>query len=80
MKDEDDIWNNSFVGIAKGSEKLLFLNRRREGVPDFHYRRSAYDINFAVSITDEIMELEPVEEKLIVLKRNFEMTSVQVIT
>lgn len=47
---------------------------------DFHYRRTAYDINFAVSITDEIMDLEPLEEKLIVLKRNQEMTLVQVIT
>merc|ERR1719331_3756889 len=79
LKDEDDAWNNSFVGIAKGPEKLLFSNRRREGVPDFHYRRSAYDIAFAVSITDEIMDLEPVEEKLMVLKRNHEMTIVQII-
>jgi hypothetical protein len=52
------------------------VNRRKEGVSDFHYRRTAYDINFAVSITDEIMDLEPIEEKLVVLKRNHEMTIV----
>jgi len=79
LKDEDEAWNNSFVGIAKGPEKQLFLNRRREGVPDFHYRRSAYDIAFAVSITDEIMDLEPIEEKLMVLKRNYEMTPIEVV-
>lgn len=45
----------------------LKLNRRLEGVPDFHYRTSAFNIAFAVSITDEIMDLEPVEEKLRVL-------------
>lgn len=80
LKDEDEAWNNSFVGISKGPEKQLFLNRRREGVPDFHYRRSAYDIAFAVSITDEIMDLEPIEEKLMVLKRNYEMSPIEVIT
>ena len=80
LRDEDEAWNNSFVGISKGPEKQLFLNRRREGVPDFHYRRSAYDIAFAVSITDEIMELEPVEEKVMILKRNYEMTIIEIIT
>jgi hypothetical protein len=55
------------------------MNRRLEGVSDFHYRRTAFDIAFAVSITDEIMDLEPVEEKLMELKRNHEMTSLQVI-
>jgi len=55
------------------------MNRRIEGVSDFHYRRSPFDIAFAVSITDEIMDLEPVEEKLMELKRNHEMTSLQVI-
>jgi hypothetical protein len=36
-------------------------------VPDFHYRTSAFNIAFAVSVTDEIMDLEPIEEKLKVL-------------
>ena len=30
-----------------------------------HYVRNQYDIGFAVSVTDEILSLEPVEEKLL---------------
>jgi len=56
------------------------MMRRKEGVPDFHYRRTPFDINFAVSITDEIMDLEPLEDKLIILKRNYEMTTLETIT
>jgi hypothetical protein len=48
-------------------------------VPDFHYRRQAFDINFAISMTDEIMDLEPVEDKLLQLKKNSEMTLFEMI-
>ena len=45
---------------------------RTEGVSNFHYRRSLYDVAFAISITDEILNLEPLEDKLFVLKRKQE--------
>ena len=38
----------------------------------FHYRRTQYDIAFAVSITDEILNLEPLEDKLSLLKRKYD--------
>lgn len=48
-------------------------------MPDFHYRTSAFNIAFAVSITDEIMDIEPVEDKLRVLKRNYKMSTLQIV-
>ena len=35
----------------------------------YHYRRTVYDAAFGMSITDEIMNLEPLEDKLSILRR-----------
>jgi len=40
-------------------KKDLKKRPRSFGVTNFHYRRSLHDIAFAMSITDEIMNLEP---------------------
>ena len=35
----------------------------------YHYRRTVYDAAFGMSITDEIMNLEPLEDKVTILRR-----------
>jgi hypothetical protein len=52
---------------------------RTYNISKFHYRRSYYDIAFAVSITDEILGLEPLEDKLCILKRKYEYTPFQLL-
>lgn len=45
----------------------------------FNYRLSDYDIAFAQSITDEIIQLEPLEDKLYVLKQKYDMAPLDII-
>lgn len=45
----------------------------------FNYRQSNYDIGIAVSVTDEIINLEPLEDKVNLLRRKYEMSKVQII-
>ena len=44
-----------------------------------HYVRNQYDIGFAVSVTDEILALEPVEEKLQQLEKKYRMRTLDII-
>ena len=45
----------------------------------FSYRRTKHDIAFAVSITDEIMQLEPMGDKLTVLKDKYHFIMIDII-
>jgi len=53
---------------------------RTTNISKFHYRRSYYDIAFAISITDEILQLEPLEDKLCILKRKYEQSVYHILT
>jgi hypothetical protein len=57
--------------------------RKRRGeyhtIQTLNYRISEYDVAFAMSITDEILLLEPMEDKLTVLKTKYEMNPIQII-
>ena len=47
-----------------------YIKKSKKGtMTGLNYRRSAHDIGFAVTITDEIMALEPLGEKLRNLQR-----------
>ena len=45
----------------------------------YHYIRTAYDVGYAITVTEEILNLEPVEDKLAVLKRKYELSSFKVV-
>lgn len=47
---------------------------------NFYYRQSAYDIGLAVSVTDEIINLEPLEDKVNLLRQKYEQTTIDVLT
>lgn len=53
--------------------------RWEKGGNKFHYRQSTYDIGVAVSVTDEIINLEPLEDKVNMLRRKYEMSKVDVL-
>ena len=44
----------------------------------FHYRRTMYDIVFAGTVTDEILNLEPIEDKLVYLREKYNLSTWQV--
>ena len=54
--------------------------RWEKGNNKFHYRQSTYDIAIAVSVTDEIINLEPLEDKVNMLRKKYEMSKVEVLT
>lgn len=65
-----------------GRHNLLKKKPRRwdqTNVTKFHYRQSAYDIGLAVSVTDEIINLEPLEDKVNLLRQKYEMSRSDVI-
>jgi hypothetical protein len=66
----------SMIDVDIGSK----LKKNKTNVEsNFHYRRSYYDVAFAISITDEILALDPLEDKLCVLKRKYNWTSYEII-
>jgi hypothetical protein len=67
------------VEAEEGAEMEVRKRPRTYNISKFHYRRSYYDIAFAVSITDEILALEPLEDKLCILKRKYEYTPFQLL-
>ena len=64
----------SAVDIQLGGIRNRLKKKESEfdNMQTFHYRRTQYDIAFAVSITDEILNLEPLEDKLSLLKRKYD--------
>ena len=64
--EEDNVASLSHIDIEMGERRSYIkkTNRHVESNSAFHYRRSPYDVGFAVSITDEILALEPLEDKV----------------
>ena len=46
---------------------------------DFHYRRTPYDLAYAISVTDEILALDPLEDKLVILSKKYAQGPFEVI-
>lgn len=67
----------SAVDIQLGGLRNRVKKKESEfdNLQTFHYRRTQYDIAFAVSITDEILNLETLEDKLTLLKRKYDNSS-----
>jgi hypothetical protein len=64
IRDSPEKASLSEVDIEVGMRGSYIKKSRKNEMTGLHYRRSAHDIGFAVTITDEIMALEPLGEKL----------------
>ena len=58
------------IEFGANSKLLTKIPRRwsKAKQSNFYYRQSAYDIGLAVSVTDEILNLEPLEDKVSLLR------------
>lgn len=77
----DNVASLSHIDIEMGERRSYIrkTNRQVEGNRSFHYRRTAYDVAFAVSITDEILALEPLEDKVQQLKARSRMDTLDIL-
>ena len=73
--------NTSMIQVKEidGDMSEVTKQGRNVGVANLHYRRTMYDIAFAMSITDEILNLEPLEDKLCLLRKKQLKTPYEVI-
>ena len=67
------------VEVIDGEKSDVKKQGRADGVSNLHYRRTMYDVAFAISITDEILNLEPLEDKLCLLRKKQLKTPYEVI-
>lgn len=69
---QEDFAMVSQIHLEIGGRHNLLKKKPRKwdktNVTKFHYRQSAYDIGLAVSVTDEIINLEPLEDKVNLLR------------
>jgi len=59
-----EMYDNQNIGDLRKRSRARSLSGTK-----YHYRRTMYDVAFGMSITDEIMNLEPLEDKLSILRR-----------
>lgn len=67
------------IEMIDGENVDIKKQPRPNGISNFHYRRTLYDVAFAISITDEILNLEPLEDKLCILKKKQTRTPFEII-
>ena len=68
--ERDNSVTTSMIDVDLGRNNSL-KKKMATNKSNFHYRRSYYDIAFAISITDEILALDPLEDKLCILKKKY---------
>ena len=81
--DDPNIAKLSEIKLERG-RRLNYLKKKprkwdKSNACKFHYRYSIYDIGLAVSVTDEIINLEPLEDKVNILRKKYAMTIPEVL-
>lgn len=59
------------IEMASQRPRLKKIQGSYTNIHPFNYRLTEYEVAFAVSVTDEILRLEPLDDKLTLLRQKF---------
>lgn len=65
--------------MASQRPRLKKIHGSYTNIQPFNYRLTEYEVAFAVSVTDEILRLEPLDDKLTLLRQKYELNPIEII-